>query len=53
MPKVYDKANARTKPDWLKIRLTGNEEYADVAQFVAVVCALIRPSVGAVVRLPL
>ena len=28
MPKVYDKANARTKPDWLKIRLKGNEEYA-------------------------
>ena len=34
MPKVYDKANARTKPDWLKIRLTGNEEYADVARIV-------------------
>ena len=34
MPKVYDKANARTKPDWLKIRLKGNEEYADVARIV-------------------
>lgn len=34
MPKVYDKANARNKPDWLKIRLHATADYADVARIV-------------------
>lgn len=34
MPKVYDRANTRNKPDWLKIRLRATEDYADVAHIV-------------------
>ena len=34
MPKVYDKVTANIKPGWLKIRLTGGEEYAEMAKIV-------------------
>lgn len=36
MPRVYDKdkASARNKPDWLKIKLRGTADYADVARIV-------------------
>lgn len=34
MPKIYEKANARLKPDWLKIKLPEGAEYAEVAHIV-------------------
>lgn len=34
MPKVYDKVYGHIKPSWLKIRLHGGEDYADVARIV-------------------
>ncbi len=34
MPKVYDKVTSNIKPDWLKIRIQGGEEYARTAKIV-------------------
>lgn len=34
MPDAYDKVTTPKKPSWLKIRLRGNETFADVAQIV-------------------
>lgn len=35
MPKVYDKVNGNIKPDWLKIRLSGGEDFARVSEIVS------------------
>ena len=34
MPKVYDKVTSDIKPDWLKIRIRSDEEFARVAKIV-------------------